>query len=201
MVTKNLQEKKATLHRKCKEKAKPEDVNESFGFSRPRLSKDSVRTLRLFPFSSKQLVKCPRRNQPVVVLNHPDADAPEVVNVMKTISKFNGRVLKVSLSKRTIDALLTPVCCNPLKTTYGDFSKRHKTFKPVSSVKERFVLKLTLKKTSKNNYQIVKTTSENVLKAKFNCWFCGRVFDNQDAWAGHGQRHLMEATRDWNTFE
>lgn len=193
--------KKATLHRKCKEKVKPEDVHESFAFSRPRLSKDSVRTLRLFPFSSKQLVKCPRRNQPVVVLNHPDADVPEVVNVMKTISKFNGRVLKVSLSKRTINALLKPVCCNPSKTTYGDFSKRHKTFKPISSVKERFVLKLTLKKTSKNNYQIVKTTSENVLQAKFNCWFCGRVFDNQDAWAGHGQRHLMEATRDWNMLE
>ncbi|XP_037351625.1 zinc finger protein 518A [Talpa occidentalis] len=192
--------KKATLHRKCKEKAKPEDVHESFGFSRPRLSKDSVRTLRLFPFNSKQLVKCPRRNQPVVVLNHPDADAPEVVNVMKTIAKFNGRVLKVSLSKRTIDALLKPVCYNPSNTTY-DFSKRHKTFKPISSVKERFVLKLTLKKTSKNNYQIVKTTSENVLKATFNCWFCGRVFDNQDAWAGHGQRHLMEATRDWNVLE
>ncbi|XP_054437265.1 zinc finger protein 518A [Pteronotus mesoamericanus] len=193
--------KKATLHRKCKEKVKPEGVHESFGIFKPRLSKDSVRTLRLFPFSSKQLVTCPRRNQPVVVLNHPDADAPEVVNVMKTISKFNGRVLKVSLSKRTINALLKPVCCNPSKTTYGDFSKRHKTFKPVSSVKERFVLKLTLKKTSKNNYQIVKTTSENVLKATFNCWFCGRVFDNQDAWAGHGQRHLMEATRDWNMLE
>uniref|UniRef100_A0A673TG28 Zinc finger protein 518A n=1 Tax=Suricata suricatta TaxID=37032 RepID=A0A673TG28_SURSU len=70
--------KKATLHRKCKEKAKPEALRESFGFSRPRLPKDAVRTLRLFPFSSKQLVKCPRRNQPVVVLNHPDADAPEV---------------------------------------------------------------------------------------------------------------------------
>nr|XP_017834682.3 zinc finger protein 518A isoform X2 [Callithrix jacchus] len=193
--------RKATLHRKCKEKAKPEDVNETFGFSKPRLSKDSVRTLRLFPFSSKQLVKCPRRNQPVVVLNHPDADAPEVVSVMKTIAKFNGHVLKVSLSKRTINALLKPVCYNPPKTTYDDFSKRHKTFKPVSSVKERFVLKLTLKKTSKNNYQIVKTTSENILKAKFNCWFCGRVFDNQDTWAGHGQRHLMEATRDWNMLE
>ncbi|XP_025847015.2 zinc finger protein 518A [Vulpes vulpes] len=193
--------KKATLHRKCKEKSKPEDARESFGFNRPRLSKDSVRTLRLFPFSSKQLVKCPRRNQPVVVLNHPDADAPEVVSVMKTIAKFNGRVLKVSLSKRTISALLKPVCDNSSKRIYDDFSKRHKTLKPVSSVKERFVLKLTLKKTSKNNYQIVKTTSENVLKAKFNCWFCGRVFDNQDAWAGHGQRHLMEATRDWNILE
>ncbi|XP_007938198.1 zinc finger protein 518A [Orycteropus afer afer] len=190
--------KKATLHRKCKEKAKPKDFCETFG---PRFSKDSVRTLRLFPFSSKQLVKCPRRNQPVVVLNHPDADAPEVVNVMKTIAKFNGRVLKVSLSKRTMNALLKPVCCDPSKTTYDEYSKRHKIFKPLSSVKERFVLKLTLKKTSKNNYQIVKTTSESILKAKFNCWFCGRVFDNQDAWAGHGQRHLMEATRDWNMLE
>ncbi|XP_020030671.2 zinc finger protein 518A isoform X1 [Castor canadensis] len=193
--------KKSTLHRKCKEKAKAEDVREAFGLSRPRLSKDSVRTLRLFPFSSKQLVKCPRRNQPVVVLNHPDADAPEVVSVMKTIAKFNGRVLKVSLSKRTISALLKPVCYLSETTTLDDYSKRHKTFKPVNSVKERFVLKLTLKKTSKNNYQIVKTTSENVLKAKFNCWFCGRVFDNQDVWAGHGQRHLMEATRDWNMLE
>ncbi|XP_036294585.1 zinc finger protein 518A isoform X3 [Pipistrellus kuhlii] len=192
--------RKTTLHRKCKEKVKPEDVHESFGFSRTRLSKDSVRTLRLFPFSSKQLVKCPRRNQPVVVLNHPDADAPEVVNVMKTISKFNGHVLKVSLSERTLSALLKPVCYKSFKTTC-DFSKRHKTLKPISSVKERFVLKLTLKKTSKNNYRIVKTTSENVLKATFNCWFCGRVFDNQDAWAGHGQRHLMEATRDWNMIE
>ncbi|XP_031240863.1 zinc finger protein 518A [Mastomys coucha] len=61
--------------------------------------------------------------------------------------------------------------------------------------------RLTLKKTSKNNYQIVKTTSEDVLKSKFNCWFCGRVFDNQDVWAGHGQRHLVEATRDWNMLE
>lgn len=193
--------KKTRLHRKCKEKAKAEDVQETFGFSRPRLSKNSVRTLRLFPFSSKQLVKCPRRNQPVVVLNHPDVDAPEVESVMKTIAKFNGRVLKVLLSSRTIAALLKPVHCNTSETTYNDFSKRQKTFKPVNSVKERFVLKLTLKKTSKNNYQIVKTTSEDVLKAKFNCWFCGRVFDNQDVWAGHGQRHLMEATRDWNMLE
>lgn len=192
--------KKSTLHRKCKEKASAEDVQETFGFSRPRLPKDSRRTLRLFPFNSKQLVKCPRRNQPVVVLNHPDADAPEVERVMKTIAKFNGRVLKVSLSQTTINALLKPVS-NTSETTYNDFSKRQKMLKPVNSVKERFVLKLTLKKTSKNNYQIVKTTSEDVLKSKFNCWFCGRVFDNQDVWAGHGQRHLVEATRDWNMLE
>lgn len=193
--------KKSTLHRKCKEKTKGEGVHESLGLTRPRLPKDSVRILRLSPFSSKQLVKCPRRNQPVVVLNHPDADAPEVANVMKTVAKFNGHVVKVSLSKRTIDALLKPVCCSPSRITDDDSFRRHKTCKPVSLVKERFVLKLTLKKTSKNNYQIVKTTSENVLKARFSCWFCGRVFDNQDAWAGHGQRHLMEATRDWNLLE
>lgn len=193
--------KKVMLHRKCKEKNLAEVVSESGGPYKPRASKETVRTLKLLPFNSKQLVKCPRRNQPVVVLNHPDADVPEVVNVMKTIAKFKGHVLKVSLSKRTIEALLQPAFCNPLDITTVDLSqKRHRTIKPISPVKERFVLKLTLKKTSKNNYQIVKTTSENTLKAKFSCWFCGRIFDNQDNWVGHGQRHLMEATRDWNSL-
>ncbi|NWY00329.1 Z518A protein, partial [Nothoprocta ornata] len=191
--------KKVMLHRKCKEKNQTGVVSESGGPYKPRASKDTVRTLKLLPFNSKQLVKCPRRNQPVVVLNHPDADVPEVVNVMKTIAKFKGHVLKVSLSKRTIEALLEPAFCNRLDRTTEDLSqKRHRTIKPISPVKERFVLKLTLKKTSKNNYQIVKTTSDNTLKAKFSCWFCGRIFDNQDNWVGHGQRHLMEATRDWN---
>ncbi|NXW49966.1 Z518A protein, partial [Nyctiprogne leucopyga] len=193
--------KKIMLHRKCKEKNQAEVVSESGGPYKPRASKETVRTLKLLPFNSKQLVKCPRRNQPVVVLNHPDADVPEVVNVMKTIAKFKGHVLKVSLSKRTIEALLQPAFCNPLDVTTDHLSqKRHRTIKPISPVKERFVLKLTLKKTSKNNYQIVKTTSDNTLKAKFSCWFCGRIFDNQDNWVGHGQRHLMEATRDWNSL-
>ncbi|NXG69206.1 Z518A protein, partial [Baryphthengus martii] len=193
--------KKVMLHRKCKEKNQAEVVSESGGPYKTRASKETVRTLKLLPFNSKQLVKCPRRNQPVVVLNHPDADVPEVVNVMKTIAKFKGHVLKVSLSKRTMEALLQPAFCNPSDVTTEDLSqKRHRTIKPISPVKERFVLKLTLKKTSKNNYQIVKTTSDNTLKAKFSCWFCGRVFDNQDNWVGHGQRHLMEATRDWNSL-
>ncbi|NXX76986.1 Z518A protein, partial [Urocolius indicus] len=193
--------KKAMLHRKCKEKNQAEVASESGGPYKPRASKETVRTLKLLPFNSKQLVKCPRRNQPVVVLNHPDADVPEVINVMKTVAKFKGHVLKVSLSKRTMEALLQPAFCNPLGLTTDDLSqRRHRTVKPISPVKERFVLKLTLKKTSKNNYQIVKTTSDNTLKAKFSCWFCGRIFDNQDNWVGHGQRHLMEATRDWNSL-
>ncbi|XP_074856521.1 zinc finger protein 518A [Carettochelys insculpta] len=193
--------RKKMLHRKCKEKNRAEAVSKSGGPYRPRASKEMVRTLRLLPFNSKQLVKCPRRNQPVVVLNHPDADVPEVVNVMKTIAKFKGHVLKVSLSKRTIDALMEPTYCNTLDIATEDLSRRrHRVIKPISPVKERFVLKLTLKKTSKNNYQIVKTTSDNTLKANFSCWFCGRIFDNQDNWVGHGQRHLMEATRDWNSL-
>ncbi|XP_067408990.1 zinc finger protein 518A [Emydura macquarii macquarii] len=193
--------KKIMLHRKCKEKNQTEVVSKSGGPYRPRASKETVRTLKLLPFNSKQLVKCPRRNQPVVVLNHPDADVPEVVNVMKTIAKFKGHVLKVSLSKRTIDALLEPAYCSTLDVATEDLSRRrHRMIKPISPVKERFVLKLTLKKTSKNNYQIVKTTSDDTLKANFSCWFCGRIFDNQDNWVGHGQRHLMEATRDWNSL-
>ncbi|XP_036241810.1 zinc finger protein 518A [Molothrus ater] len=193
--------KKAMLHRKCKEKNQAEIVSESVSPYKPRAPKTTVRTLKLLPFNSNQLVKCPRRNQPVVVLNHPDADVPEVVNVMKTIAKFKGHVLKVLLSKRTVEALLPPDFCNPSDVTTDNFSqKRYKTIKPLNPVKERFVLKLTLKKTSKNNYQIVKTTSNNTLKAKFSCWFCGRIFDNQDNWVGHGQRHLMEATRDWNSL-
>ncbi|NWW34973.1 Z518A protein, partial [Panurus biarmicus] len=193
--------KKAVLHRKCKEKNQAEVVSESGSPYKPRASKKTVRTLKLLPFNSNQLVKCPRRNQPVVVLNHPDADVPEVVNVMKTIAKFKGHVLKVLLSKRTVEALLQQDFCNPSDVTTDGFSqKRYRTIKPINPVKERFVLKLTLKKTSKNNYQIVKTTSNNTLKAKFSCWFCGRIFDNQDNWVGHGQRHLMEATRDWNSL-
>ncbi|NXF15532.1 Z518A protein, partial [Rhodinocichla rosea] len=193
--------KKAMLHRKCKEKKQAEIVSESGSPCKPRASKKTVRTLKLLPFNSNQLVKCPRRNQPVVVLNHPDADVPEVVNVMKTIAKFKGHVLKVLLSKRTVEALLQPDFCNPSDVTTDNFSqKRYRTIKPLNPVKERFVLKLTLKKTSKNNYQIVKTTSNNTLKAKFSCWFCGRIFDNQDKWVGHGQRHLMEATRGWNSL-
>ncbi|XP_069836223.1 zinc finger protein 518A [Dendropsophus ebraccatus] len=189
--------RKQMLHRKCKAKsyaseveveALPEDPI-------PTSSKEIVRTLRLYPFSPNQPVKYPRRDQPVVVLNHPDADVPEVVNLMRTISKFNGHVLKVSLSKRTLEALLES------KLLDSDGSRRsHRRSKPMSPVKERFVLKLTLKKTSKNNYKIVKNTPANKLQSKFNCWFCGRIFDNQDEWVGHGQRHLMEATKDWNTL-
>ncbi|KAM4031433.1 zinc finger protein 518A [Anomaloglossus baeobatrachus] len=191
--------RKQMLHRKCKAKsyASEVDVESIPEDPLPTISKEIVRTLRLYPLSANQPVKYPRRDQPVVVLNHPDVDVPEVVNLMRTISKFNGHVLKVSLSKRTLEALLE---AQMLSSIDGLSGRRHRRGKPLSPVKERFVLKLTLKKTSKNNYKIVKNTPANKLQAKFNCWFCGRIFDNQDEWVGHGQRHLMEATKDWNTL-
>lgn len=189
--------RKQMLHRKCKAKsyASEVDVESLPEDPTPTPTKESIRTLKLYPFSPNQPIKYPRRDQPVVVLNHPDADIPEVVNLMRTISKFNGHVLKVSLSKRTLEALLESKL-----SADGLTGRRHRRAKPVSPVKERFVLKLTLKKTSKNNYKIVKTTPPNKLQTRFNCWFCGRIFDNQDEWVGHGQRHLMEATKDWNTL-
>ncbi|XP_062927805.1 zinc finger protein 518A [Mobula hypostoma] len=175
------------------------ELSKSLEFSNINGSGGTVQTLRLVPFDHGQLVKCPRRNQPVIVLNHPDADVPEVNNVMKTIKKCKGNVLKVVLSKRTIGALLHSYNGNEA-TANGFLINQCKKVKPVSPVKERYVLKLKLKKTSKNNYQIVKTVSNKAIEARFSCWFCGRIFDNQEEWVGHGQRHLMEATRDWNTL-
>ncbi|XP_007894597.1 zinc finger protein 518A [Callorhinchus milii] len=182
-----------------KEKQKGE-LNKRVEFHNSAATARTVRTMRLIPFDHHQLIRCPRRNQPVIVLNHPDVDVPEVYNVMKTMKKYQGNVIKVVLSKRTIEALLNPTSSNVRVAAKGFPAIRHKKVKPVSPVKERYILKLKLKKTSKNNYQIVKTVSSKAIEAKFSCWFCGRIFDNQDDWVGHGQRHLMEATRDWNTL-
>uniref|UniRef100_UPI00398E847E zinc finger protein 518A n=1 Tax=Pristiophorus japonicus TaxID=55135 RepID=UPI00398E847E len=181
------------------EETEEKELNEPVEVSNKVATDRTVQTLRLVPFDHGQLIRCPRRNQPVIVLNHPDVDVPEVVNVMKTINKCKGSVLKVVLSKRTIGALLNP-SCSSIQVAAKGFLNQCKQIKPVSPVKERYVLKLKLKKTSKNNYQIVKTISNKAIEATFSCWFCGRIFDNQDDWVGHGQRHLMEATRDWNTL-
>ncbi|XP_067858535.1 zinc finger protein 518A [Heptranchias perlo] len=182
------------------EEMEERELNKPLEVSNMAATARTVQTLRLVPFDCSQLIRCPRRNQPVIVLNHPDVDVPEVVNVMKTIKKCKGNVLKVVLSKRTIGALLNPSYSSMQVAAKGFLINQCKKIKPVSPVKERYVLKLKLKKTSKNNYQIVKTVSNKAIEAKFSCWFCGRIFDNQDDWVGHGQRHLMEATRDWNTL-
>ncbi|TNN39848.1 Zinc finger protein 518A [Liparis tanakae] len=137
-------------------------------------------------------IKCPRRLQPVVVLNHPDADIPEVANIMKIVNRHKGAVTKVSLSPKTIQAF----------ADLGASShKEDPRPRPVErSVRERFLLKLMLRKKSKKKYEVVDTVSgcRGEEPVVFNCWFCGRLFNNQEDWIGHGQRHLMEATRDWN---
>ncbi|KPP79406.1 zinc finger protein 518A-like [Scleropages formosus] len=162
--------------------------------------REAERMLRLSPFCPAQLIKCPRRNQPVIVLNHPDVDIPEVSNIMRMVNKYKGEVLKVALSQRTVDALSELNCGTfktsppaPCQSTHGQRVQSE------STARERFILKLKLKKTSRNKYKVVNTTSDSAEQSlSFSCWFCGRIFDNQEEWIGHGQRHLMEATRDWN---
>ncbi|KAM9336407.1 zinc finger protein 518A [Symphorus nematophorus] len=165
------------------------------------VAKEVERTLRLAPFSSLQPVKCPRRYQPVVVLNHPDADIPEVANIMKVVNRYKGAVTKVSLSQKTVQALFELGALGENSSTKGASSHSNDPRpRPVlSSVRERFLLKMKLRKKSKKKYEVVKASSgcrqEPVV---FDCWFCGRLFNSQEDWIGHGQRHLMEATRDWN---
>ncbi|XP_048089972.1 zinc finger protein 518A [Alosa alosa] len=168
--------------------------------------KDVERTLKLSPFSAFQQIKVPRQNQPVVVLNHPDADIPEVVSIMKSVNRFKGDILKVALSQRTVQALselslsgvLRP-SPNTSKSAMLHGTARARMFG--STVRERFILKLKLKKMSRNKYEVVRKSSPSgsaEQPSSFSCWFCGRMFNNQEDWIGHGQRHLMEATRDWN---
>lgn len=162
------------------------------------VAKDVMRMLRLCPFSPLQEIKCPRRNQPVVVLNHPDADIPEVSSIMRSVNKYKGEVLQVTLSQSTVKALSeSPNRLSKQNASNGNGSERSR---PVGgTVQERFILKLKLKKTSRNKYEVVRSSSAgSEQQSTFCCWFCGRVFNNQEDWIGHGQRHLMEATRDWN---
>lgn len=165
------------------------------------VAKDVERTLRLAPFSPLQLVRCPRRYQPVVVLNHPDADIPEVANIMKVVNRYKGAVTKVSLSQKTLEALSEIGAHGDISLTKGASPQSHCPVPRAvrSSVQERFRLKLKLRKKSRKKFEVVKHLSARKRDpVAFECWFCGRLFNSQEDWIGHGQRHLMEATRDWN---
>ncbi|XP_051959006.1 zinc finger protein 518A [Xyrauchen texanus] len=167
------------------------------------VAKDVERTLRLCPFSPLQEIKCPRQNQPVVVLNHPDADIPEVASIMRSVNKYKGEVFKVALSQSTVKALSELNLADPSSTLSkqnASSSSGGATSRPVGvTVQERFFLKLKLKKTNRNKYEVVRSSSVgSEQQSMFCCWFCGRIFNNQEDWICHGQRHLMEATTDWN---
>nr|XP_017214356.1 zinc finger protein 518A [Danio rerio] len=160
-------------------------------------SRDTPTTLRLIPFNSTQSLKIPAENQPVIVLNHPDSDIPEVTNIMKVVHKHKAAIQRVVLSRKTLRAL-SEFNCNAFISTNLLTSYHYRREWPNSSVKERFSLKLRLKRVRGRKYTVVPTLSESaVLQPTFTCWFCGRVFRNQEAWVGHGQRHLTEATRGW----
>ncbi|KFP78852.1 Zinc finger protein 518B, partial [Apaloderma vittatum] len=151
----------------------------------------TARRLRLVPFRENQLIKCPRRNQPVVVLNHPDVDSQEIINVMKTINKYKGQVLKVVLSERTSSCLGVKRYRKRLTLQNAETG---------SQAKKPNALKMKLKKTHKNNYQVVETSPAETLPCLFKCWFCGRVYMDQEEWISHGQRHLIEATKGWDVL-
>lgn len=190
----------ATVHKARRLASRVLTEKESTELWKP-VAKDMERTLRLAPFSSQQEVRCPRRYQPVVVLNHPDVDIPEVTNIMKIVKRHRGAVSKVSLSQKTVQALseLGALEKNSLTIGESSHSDNPRPRPTQSTVQERFLLKLKLRKKSKKKYAVVKNLSgcrqESIV---FDCWFCGRLFNSQEDWIGHGQRHLMEATRDWN---
>ncbi|XP_041645523.1 zinc finger protein 518A [Cheilinus undulatus] len=145
--------------------------------------KSLERTLKLVALSPSQLVKRPAGDQPVVVLNHPDADIPEVARIMEVINRYRGEVQKVILSRRTVNALSgVNADCQPEPT---EFSK--------NSVQERFLLKMKFRRLSRKKYEVVGAESPSRdTVTKLSCWFCGRVFVCQDTWMVHRQRHLME---------
>lgn len=190
----------ATMHKARRLSNKVLTEKETTVYWKP-VAKDVERTLRLAPFNSLQQVRCPRRYQPVVVLNHPDADIPEVANIMKVVNRYKGAVTKVSLSQKTVEALSEIGAQGNNSLTKGVSSQSHHPSPRAvrSSVQERFLLKLKLRKKSRKKYEVVKHSSDRKQDpVVFECWFCGRLFNSQEDWIGHGQRHLMEATRDWN---
>ncbi|KAM9726808.1 uncharacterized protein znf518a [Menidia menidia] len=152
--------------------------------SRPQQApKHQERTLKLVAINPSQLVKRPAGDQPVVVLNHPDADIPQVARIMEVV-KRHREVRRVVLSRRTLDALAA------LNGEAGEASGgRH-------PVQERFTLKLKLRRLSRKKYEIVGAVSaDGDFESKIPCWYCGRAFMSQETMMAHQQRHLMEWKR------
>ncbi|KAM3606751.1 uncharacterized protein V6R79_022614 [Siganus canaliculatus] len=155
---------------------------------RQPVPKNLERTLNLVAISPYQLVKRPAGKQPVVVLNHPDADIPEVARIMEVINRYKGEVQKVILSRKTLLALSAKSNEVPDPADDQGDSRHGK-----SSVQERFILKLKLRRLSRKKYEVVGAVSPSrESAATFRCWFCGRVLASHDMWMVHRQRHLME---------
>lgn len=156
--------------------------------------KNLERILNLVAISPYQLVKRPKGDQPVVVLNHPDADIPEVARIMEVVHRYKGEVRKVILSRRTVIALSSLKGEVP---TAGDPADGQPDLGACgrNCVQERFMLKLKLRRLSRKKYKVVGAVSPSRDDyTRFRCWYCGRVFASPETCEVHGQRHLME----WN---
>lgn len=164
------------------------------------------RTLKLVATNPSQPVKRPAGDhQPVVVLNHPDADIPEVARIMEVVNRYRGEVTKVVLSRRTLNAI---------SALRGEGHPSEEGPGCQNAVQERFVLKMKLRRLTRKKYEIVgagpaipadaaspvqESVATNAVTnvpqtTEFRCWFCGRLFGSQETWMKHRRRHLME----WN---
>ncbi|KAL0964277.1 hypothetical protein UPYG_G00321650 [Umbra pygmaea] len=154
------------------------------------------RTLKLFPLSPTQLITRPRGEHPVVVLNHPDTDIPEVTNIMKSVHRYKEEVQKVVLSQKTLKAL-GAMGGETFRATISENSQTsHQSVWPENRVKERFLLRMKLRKMSRKKYTVVDAISSHDTepRLRFRCWFCGRAFSDQEVWIRHGQRHVLDST-------
>ncbi|KAK1175273.1 zinc finger protein 518B [Acipenser oxyrinchus oxyrinchus] len=131
---------KARKHKKKKRKTDGTDPKCNTFYALKKATR-----LRLIPLRNDQLIKCPLRNQPVIVLNHPEVDTTEVTNIMHTINKYKGNVLKVALSERTKVSLHLKK-----QITKQSEAKCQLT----GPVEERHLLKIKIKKIQ-DNYQVV----------------------------------------------
>ncbi|XP_030235672.1 uncharacterized protein znf518a [Gadus morhua] len=165
----------------------------------PVAPRAAERTLRLTPLSAGQAVKRPRGEQPVVVLNHPDAAPSQVFRLMAAVHRHRGAVQRVVLSRRTLDSI------SPAVQGAGAAAPPSGPPSPAppppaaaaacrpSRVRERFLLRLRLRRTSRRKYRVVRGAGDATDPvAAFRCWFCGRGFGSRSSWTGHQQRHLME---------
>ncbi|KAG7229986.1 hypothetical protein INR49_009706 [Caranx melampygus] len=153
--------------------------------------KSQERTLKLVAINPSQLVKRPAGDQPVVVLNHPDADIPEVARIMEVVNRYRGEVQKVMLSRRTLKALSAINSEGP--ETNEPTDDRDSVGPGNNSVQERFILKMKFRRLSRKKYEVVGVVSPSKdVATEFRCWFCGRIFVSQETWMVHRQRHLME---------
>lgn len=176
-------------------KAVQPEASPASGHQWQLVPKNLERTLKLVAINPSQLVKRPAGNQPVVVLNHPDADIPEVARIMEVVNRYRGEVQRVVLSRRTVNALSATNGEVP-KTNDPTDVRHNSAGHGKNSVQERFMLKLKLRRLSRKKYEVVGAVSPSRDAAtRFRCWYCGRVFVSQETWMVHQQRHLMEWKR------